>query len=148
LTNNYNPATHAIGFMWPQVYSGSGTSGGTTNYGQDYFGTANSVDWEDPYTEQWSLSVDHDLSSGYAVRASYIGSATRRLVWAPDENTLPFSTTVSAFDQPFTARLFPNWGRINTRATGATASYESFHELQLLLVIVRPMPQKVKQNAN
>jgi hypothetical protein len=70
--------------------------------------------------------VDHDLGSGYAVRASYIGSATRQLVWAPDENTLPFSTTVSAFDQPFTARLFPNWGRINTRATGANSSYESF----------------------
>jgi hypothetical protein len=125
-TNSYDPATHAIGFMWPQVYSGSGSSGGTTNYGQDYFGTANSVDWKDPYTEQWSLSVDHDLGSGYAVRASYIGSATRQLVWAPDENTLPFSTTVSAFDQPFTARLFPNWGRINTRATGANSSYESF----------------------
>ena len=125
-TNSYDPATHAIGFMWPQVYSGSGTSGGTTNYGQDYFGTANSVDWKDPYTEQWSLSVDHDLGSGYAVRASYIGSATRQLVWAPDENTLPFSTTVSAFDQPFAARLFPNWGRINTRATGANATYESF----------------------
>jgi hypothetical protein len=125
-TNSYDPGTHAIGFMWPQVYSGSGTSGGTTNYGQDYFGTANSVDWKDPYTEQWSLSVDHDLGSGYSVRASYIGSATRQLVWAPDENTLPFSTTVSAFDQPFTARLFPNWGRINTRATGSNASYESF----------------------
>ncbi len=125
-TNSYDPATHAIGFMWPQVYSGSGSSGGTTNYGQDYFGTANSVDWKDPYTEQWSLSVDHDLGSGFAVRASYIGSATRQLVWAPDENTLPFSTTVSAFDQPFTARLFPNWGRINTRATGANSSYESF----------------------
>jgi Carboxypeptidase regulatory-like domain len=125
-TNSYDPATHAIGFMWPQVYSGSGSSGGTTNYGQDYFGTANSVDWKDPYTEQWSLSVDHDLGSGFAVRASYIGSATRQLVWAPDENTLPFSTTVSAFDQPFTARLFPNWGRINTRATGSNSSYESF----------------------
>jgi hypothetical protein len=125
-TNSYDPATHAIGFMWPQVYSGSGSSGGTTNYGQDYFGTANSVNWKDPYTEQWSLSVDHDLGSGFAARASYIGSATRQLVWAPDENTLPFSSTVSAFDQPFTARLFPNWGRINTRATGANATYESF----------------------
>jgi len=124
--NTYDPESHAIGFQWPQIYAGSGSSGGTTNYGQDYFGTANSVDWKDPYTIQWSLSVDHDLGSGYGVRASYIGSGTRQLVWAPDENTLPFSSTVSAFDQPFTARLFPNWGRINTRATGANSSYESF----------------------
>lgn len=125
-TNSYNPATHAIGFQWPQIYGGSGDSGGTTNYGQDYFGTANSVNWKDPYTQQWSLSLDHDLGSGFGVRASYIGSATRQLVWAPDENTLPFSSTVSAYNQPFSARLFPNWGRINTRATGANSTYESF----------------------
>jgi Carboxypeptidase regulatory-like domain len=133
--NSYNPGTHAIGFQWPQIYSGSGNTGGTQNYGQDYFGTANSVNWKDPYTMQWSLSVDHDLGSGYALRASYIGSGTRQLVWAPDENTLPFSDSVSAYDQPFTARLFPNWGRINTRATGANSTYESFqlegdHRLQ------------------
>ena len=97
-TNSYDPATHAIGFQWPQIYPGSGGSGCTNSYGTDYFGTANSVNWKDPYTEQWSLSVDHDFGSGYAVRASYIGSATRQLVWAPDENTLPFSTTVSAFN--------------------------------------------------
>ena len=134
-TNSYDPATHAIGFQWPQIFAGSGGAAGVGGYGTDYFGTANSVNWKDPYTEQWSLSVDHDLGSGYGVRASYIGSETRQLVWAPDENTLPFSSTVSAFDQPFTARLFPNWGRINTRATGANSSYQSFqlegdHRLQ------------------
>ena len=133
--NSYDPSNHAIGFQWPQVYAGSGGAAGVGGYGTDYFGTANSVNWKDPYTIQWSMSVDHDLGSGYAVRASYIGSGTRELVWAPDENTLPFSNSVSAYDQPFTARLFPNWGRINTRASGANASYESFqlegsHRLQ------------------
>jgi hypothetical protein len=72
--------------------------------------------------------VDHDFGTGYAARVSYIGSETHQLVWAPDENTLPFSSTVSAYNQPITARLFPNWGRINTRATGANASY---HSLQM-----------------
>ena len=133
--NSYNPATHAIGFQWPQIYAGSGGAAGVGSYGTDYFGTANSVNWKDPYTIQWSMSVDHDLGSGYGVRASYIGSATRQLVWAPDENTLPFSSTVSAYNQPLSARLFPNWGRINTRATGANSTYESFqlegdHRLQ------------------
>ena len=124
--NSYDPATQAIGFQWPQIFAGSGGAAGVGGYGTDYFGTANSVNWKDPYTLQWSISVDHDLGSGYGVRASYIGSGTRELVWAPDENTLPFSNTVSAFNQPFSARLFPNWGRINTRATGANSSYESF----------------------
>jgi hypothetical protein len=134
-SNSYNPATHAIGYQWPQVFAGAGNGGPTNAYGTDDFGTANSINWKDPYTEQWSLDVDHDFGSGYAARISYIGSETHQLVWAPDENTLPFSSTVSAFNQPFSARLFPNWGAINTRATGANQSYESLqldasHRLQ------------------
>ena len=126
-TNTYNSNTHAIGYQWPAIDQGSGGNGCTTCYGSDYFGTANSANWKDPYTEQWSLGVEHDLGSGYAARISYIGSETHQLVWAPDENTLPYSTTVSAFNAPISSRLFPNWGRINTRATGAN---ESYHSLQ------------------
>ena len=124
-TNTLDPATHAIGYQWPNIYAGAGSAGGTTNYGQDYFGTANSANWKDPYTEQWSLSIDHSIGSGYFGRISYVGSETHDLVWAPDENSLPFSSTVSATNQPLSARLFPNWGRINTRATGANASLHS-----------------------
>jgi len=132
--NSYNPTTHAIGYQWPQIYAGAGGASAPA-YGTDYFGTANSTNWKDPYTEQWSLSVDHDLGSGYAARVSYIGSVTHQLVWAPDENTLPYSTTVSAFNAPISSRRFPNWGRINTRATGANESYNSLqveasHRLQ------------------
>ena len=72
------------------------------------------------------MSVDHSFGVGYALRLSYVGSETHQLVWAPDENTLPFSSTLSAANAPFTSRLFPNWGRINTRATGANESYHSF----------------------
>jgi hypothetical protein len=134
-TNTYNSTTHAIGYQWPSVYAGSGDGGSTTAYGKDYFGTANSTNWKDPYTEQWALGIDHDFGSGYAARVTYIGEVTRQLVWAPDENTLPFSTTTSANNQPFSARRFPNWGVINTRATGANESYNSLqveasHRLQ------------------
>lgn len=134
-SNSYDPATHAIGYQWPQISPGSGGNGCTDCYGTDYFGTANSTNWKDPYTEQWALSVDHDFGSGYAGRVTYIGSTTHQLVWAPDENTLPYSTTVSAFNAPISSKLFPNWGRINTRATGANQSYNSLqvegdHRLQ------------------
>jgi len=112
-------------WQWPTVYSGTGSAAGVGGYGTAYFGTANSANWKDPYTEQWSLSIDHDLGSGYAARVSYIGSETHDLVYAPDENTLPFSNSISAYNQPNSARLFPNWGRINTRATGANESYNS-----------------------
>ncbi len=134
-SNSYDSSTHAIGFQWPEISPGSGGEGCTDCYGTDYFGTANSTEWKDPYTEQWSLSVDHDFGSGYSGRVSYIGSETHQLVWAPDENSLPFSSTVSAFNAPIASRLFPNWGRINTRATGANQSYHSLqveasHRLQ------------------
>jgi hypothetical protein len=122
-SNTYNPATHAIGYQWPQIYAGTG--GGIAAPGTDYFGTANGINWKDPYSEQWSLSVDHDFGSGYAARISYVGEETHQLVWAPDYNTLPYSSTVSAYNQPMSARLFPNWGRINTRNTGANESYNS-----------------------
>jgi hypothetical protein len=123
--NTYDKSSHAIGYQWPSIYAGSGSDQNATNYGTAYFGTANDPNWKDPYTEQWSVSVDHDFGSGYAVRASYIGSASHQLVWAPDENTLPFSSTVSAYNQPNSARKYPNWGRIYNRATGANAIYNS-----------------------
>src|SRR6202034_3824735 len=84
--------------------------------------------WKDPYAEQWSLSVDHDFGQGWGTRISYIGMNARQLVWAPNENDLPYSSTVSAFNQPLTARPFPNFGTVNDRATGANGSY---HSLQL-----------------
>jgi hypothetical protein len=131
-TNTYNSGTHAIGYQWPQIYAGVGA---IAPYGTDYFGTANSINWKDPYSEQWSLGIDHDFGSGYAARISYVGEETHQLVWAPDWNTLPYSSTVSAYNQPLTARAFPNWGRINTRNTGANESYQSLqgeasHRLQ------------------
>ena len=134
-SNSLNTTTHKPLYQWPAISPGTGGNGCTTCYGSDYFGTANSTNWKDPYTEQWSLSVDHDFGSGYAGRVSYIGSETHQLVWAPDENTLPFSTTVASFNAPISSRLFPNWGRINTRATGANESYNSMqaegsHRLQ------------------
>ena len=53
-------------------------------------------------------------------------SARRCISWSgrPTKTRCP-SPAVSAANQPLSARLFPNWGRINTRATGANESYHS-----------------------
>ena len=112
-------------YVWPQIFTGSGSAAAAPSYGQAYFGTANQINWKDPYSEQLSMSVDRDFGQGFGARISYIGLLTHHLVWAPDLNLLPYSTTVSAYDQPLSARPFPNWGRINTRATGADANYQS-----------------------
>jgi hypothetical protein len=113
-------------YTWPAIYAGAGTSSNAvSNYGQAYFGTANDIHWNDPYSHQFSLSVDRDLGKGYGLRVSYIGMTTKHLVWAPNLNDLPYSKTTSAYNQPLSARPFPNWGVINTRSTGADSNYQS-----------------------
>lgn len=127
-TNIYANSETANGpaYSWPQIFAGQGTSSAAGSYGTAYFGTANAVNWKDPYSEQYSLSVDHEFGSGYGARISYIGMETHDLVWAPNLNDLPsYSSTTSAYFQPLSARPFPNWGTVNTRAVGANASYNS-----------------------
>jgi len=126
-TNIYQNSETATGpaYAWPAIYAGSGESSAAGALGTAYFGTANDINWKDPYAEQWSLSVDHEFGQGYGARISYIGMNTRQLVWAPNENDLPYSNTTSAYNQPLSARPFPNWGVINDRATGANGSYNS-----------------------
>ena len=129
-TSEYANTETATGpaYSWPTIYAGQGESSAAGAYGTAYFGTANDINWKDPYSEQYSLSVDHEFLGGYGTRISYIGLETHDLVWAPNLNDLPYSNTTSAFNQPLSARPFPNWGTINTRSTGANASY---HSLQL-----------------
>jgi hypothetical protein len=126
-TSEYANSETATGpaYSWPQIFAGQGVSSAAGAYGTAYFGTANDINWKDPYSEQYSLSIDHEFKGGYGARISYIGLETHDLVWAPNLNDLPYSSTTSAYDQPLSARPFPNWGTINTRSTGANASYNS-----------------------
>jgi hypothetical protein len=113
-------------YSFPQSYAGAGTSSNAAQLGTAYFGTANDINWKDPYSEQFTLSVDQEIGKGYGARVSYIGMESHDLVWAPDLNQLPAtSSTVSAYNQPLSAHPFPNFGTINTRSTGANASYQS-----------------------
>jgi hypothetical protein len=110
-------------FRWPQVKTG-GSGIDVSPYGTAYFGTANQIDFKDPYSEQWNLSIDRDLGHNTGVRVSYIGMVTRDLVHAPDYNQPYYSTTF--FDnRPLTDRPFPNWGEVNSRNNGANANYHS-----------------------
>ena len=123
LSYNNNITNGVPAYQWPNVSSGSGSNGAGA-LGTAYFGTANRIDYKDPYSEQWNLSIDRDLGSNTGLRISYIGMVTRDLVWAPNLNQSYYSTTYFV-DQPLSSRPFPNWGVINTRTTGANAYYNS-----------------------
>jgi hypothetical protein len=109
-------------FLWPQTQLPG--LGSISPFGTAYFGTANQINWKDPYAMQWNLSIDRDLGFQTGLRVSYIAMATRRLVWSPNLNQSGYSTTYYV-DQPLSSRPFPNWGTVNTRANGADANYQS-----------------------
>jgi hypothetical protein len=111
-------------FQWPQVKTG-GSGISSSDFGTAYFGTANDINWKDPYSVQWNLSVDRYVGANIGVRLSYIGMRTTQLVWAPDLNLMHESTEF-AVNRPLSDRPFPNWGTVNTRSIGATANYHAF----------------------
>lgn len=110
-------------FAWPATGTG-GAGFGAPQYGSAYFGTANQVNWKEPYAVQWGLSVEHNLGFNTGLRVSYIGMKTTQLVWAPNWNqSLPSTTPYQL--QPLSSRPFPNWGTVNSRDVGATAYYNA-----------------------
>src|SRR5580693_5259582 len=86
-------------FQWPST-NGGGTSISPPAYGTAYFGTGNAVNWKDPYSMQWDLSIDHDFGKGIGTRISYIGMKTDDLVWGPDANNMSYSRTTPAEQRP------------------------------------------------
>lgn len=119
--NNINAQGQPI-FQWPQTQLPG--LGAISPLGTAYFGTANQVNWKDPYAMQWDFSIDRDLGNETGLRMSYIGMRTRDLVWSPNLNQSYYSTTYYV-EQPLSSRPFPNWGVVNTRANGANADYNS-----------------------
>jgi Carboxypeptidase regulatory-like domain/TonB dependent receptor len=120
-TNTLTPTGPA--FAWPNIESAA-TLAGAPSYGTAYFGTADEVNWKQPYSVQWGLSVEHNMGLGTGLSLSYIGMKTTQLVWSPNWNqSLP--STIPYTSQPLSSRPFPNWGVVNTNEPGATAYYNA-----------------------
>ncbi len=120
-TNTYSASGPA--FSFPNTQPGGNVF--TPNYGSVYFYSAIDTNWHDPYSLQTDLSVDHDFGHNIGLRVSYIGLQTWHLVWQPNFNQLPKSSTVIATNQPRTAYPFPNFYAITDRSTSAVANYNS-----------------------
>ncbi len=121
--NSIGPAGPA--FSFPNVSAASANSYAGPNYGSVTFYSAIDTMWHDPYSLQSNLSVDRDLGHGFGLRVSYVGLKTWHLVWQPELNMLPYSSTTNAASQPRSAFPFPNFYSIYNRATSAQASYHS-----------------------
>ena len=112
-----------LAYTWPQTSPGSGSV--TPVYGSAGFGTASQINWKDPYSLQWNLSIDHEFRGNIGTRISYIAMRTDDLVFNPNLNDMSYSSTTPAAQRPLSDRPFPNWGTVNTRVNSAQANYES-----------------------
>ena len=122
-TNTYTPTGPA--FAFPATTSALNNTF-VPAYGSVYFYAAVDTNWHDPYSLQSNLSIDHDFGHNIGARISYIGLQTWHLVWQPQFNQLPRSSTTPASAQPRSAYPFPNFYQITRRSTSATADFNAF----------------------
>ncbi len=120
--NNTQAPGQPPSFAFPNVGLGNPL---IPQYGSGSFNSLVDIHWHDPYSLQTALSVEHEFAGGLAARVSYVGLQTKHLVWQPNYNDLPLSSTTRAADQPRSAFPFPNFQTINSRNTEAGADYNS-----------------------
>ena len=112
-----------LAYTWPQTSPGSGAV--TPQFGTAAMSTADQLDWKDPLSMQWNLSIDHEFRGNIGTRISYIAMRTNDLAYGANLNDMSFSSTTEATNRPLTDRPFPNWGRVDRLTTNAVANYES-----------------------
>lgn len=118
--------------QWPTFVGNIGTPNLTWNgpVGEDptsiynglTFGLLTSPEQKllNPYTQQYSLGVEHEFGANTGITLEYMGSKSTHLLQSWDYN----ATTPSA--APLVPRLpYPKWGRIFGFASGANANYNS-----------------------
>ncbi len=127
LQENYQTFTNSYSangptFAFPNT---SATGQFAPALGSVYFYSAIDTNWHDPYSLQTDLSIDHDFGHNFGARISYIGMHTWHLIWQPQFNQLPSSSTRRAADARQTDYQFPNFYQITDRNTAAQADYRS-----------------------
>jgi hypothetical protein len=124
--NAFDAATRTYAIVWPNTYAGD-PSRGVTRVGTQNFSTANDPQYEDPMTQQWSLTFERELPARQAFRATYSGFHSTDLTMAPDLNQIQ-PNTIGYANLPREARPYPNWNRVNTRDNGG---YHDYHDVVL-----------------
>ncbi len=116
LVNAFSNGVPAIQF--PNTKSSISTNGAGLA-GNAVFGTANQIDYHDPYAEQWSFTVERELGYQTGLRVTYTGIRSVGLATSPDLNQIHAQNT--PYDPR--ERPFPNWAVLKSRDNGGSAIY-------------------------
>ncbi|MGC2398208.1 MAG: TonB-dependent receptor [Acidobacteriaceae bacterium] len=86
--------------------------------------------YRDPQANQWNVTLERELSSALAVRASYTGMHAYRLSITEDLNQIPASTTpfTTTAASPFVDPRSPytNWTELYSTFNAGEANYHAF----------------------
>ncbi len=88
------------------------------------FRRATQWDGADPYTQQWSMTVERELPFQAGLRVSYSGSRSVKLFSSPDLNQVPVNNI--GFANARVSRPFPVWNIIYTRDPNTGVWFNSF----------------------
>ena len=82
-------------------------------------------DIEQPYLQQWHVSLRRDLARGISADVAYIGSKGSNLPFYGDPNSVPAEYLADGTKRlvPGAGLPYPSWGRIRTRTNTARSIY-------------------------
>lgn len=96
---------------------------GLGSLGTPDFRRATQWDGADPYTQQWSLTLERELPYKIGLRLTYSGSKAIKLFSSPDLNQVPVNHV--GFATARLSRPYPNWNIVYTRDPNTQSFYSA-----------------------
>jgi hypothetical protein len=115
-SNTITNGTPAITLQRP--FGGSATA---PVVGNSDFRRGTQFDGADPYSQQWNLTLEHDLGWNTGFRLTYTGNRTVKMFSSPDLNQVRANTVGFAAARP--GRSYPNWNIIYVRDPNVNSWY-------------------------
>jgi Carboxypeptidase regulatory-like domain len=83
--------------------------------------TGFSLNYRPAYSQNWNLTLEHEIAPNWAIQVNYRGVKNTQLLWSQNLNAVPASTT------PFTAgeQPFPTLGAIKLVRNGGNSYYDA-----------------------
>ena len=115
----------------PQIlFPNTAPSTTTTQIGGGSLDQGVNPNFRDPQANQWNITVERELTSSMALRASYVGMHSYRLSITEDLNQIPASTTpfTTTAASPYVDPRSPhtNWTELYSTFNAGEANYHAF----------------------